>query len=78
MAQDKDNPTNQSDAEGSDAGDGFVPAGLAPVLDDVDGEQYEEFDEDEESEQADETAELASGLDELQSQALNSVEVAKQ
>lgn len=82
MAQDNENPNNPSGAAGADAGDGFVPAGLAPVIDGVEGEQYEEFIEDGEEEVAeeggDETAELASGLDDLQNQALNSVEVAKQ
>jgi prefoldin subunit 5 len=78
MAQDKENPVNPGGGEGADAGDGFVPAGGTLVLDTVEGEQYEEFEEESEDEQVDETAELASGLDELQNQALNSVEVAKQ
>ena len=79
MAQDKDNPTNPSDAEGADAGDGFVPALPAPALEHVEGDQYEEFDDDgSEDQEVDETEALASGLDDLQNQALNSVEVAKQ
>ena len=82
MAQDNENPTNQGGADGADAGEGFVPAGLIPTVEHVDGEQYEEFDEEgvegAEEGAVDETEELASGLDDLQSQALNSVEVAKQ
>jgi len=79
MAQDKDNPTNPSDAEGADAGDGFVPGLPAPALEHVEGDQYEEFDDDGSDEQeVDKTEALASGLDDLQNQALNSVEVAKQ
>lgn len=80
MAQDNENPVTPGGGEGADAGDGFVPAAGALVVDTVEGEQYEEFEEEVEGEdeQVDETAELASGLDELQNQALNSVEVAKQ
>jgi prefoldin subunit 5 len=80
MATNQDNQNGDASAE-----DGFVPVGQAPAVE-PEGDVYEEYEEgDEDADQGsakevgeDQTLALASGLDDLQSQALNSVEVAKQ
>jgi hypothetical protein len=82
MAQDKNTPNDQ-DGENTAGSDGFVPATNVPAVQ-HDGDTYEEFDEselsqgEENTDEGNETQELASGLDDLQNQALNSVEVTKQ